>query len=88
VVNSVIFCAALLKERIVRRDCQVKQTVKYNQLQWLGPEHRAELLADIRQRTGLDVVRVRIRTIDLCSSTATLTIWYYDLHANGNGNGL
>lgn len=86
-VNTVIFCAAMLKERIVTRGHLVKKTVKYDKLKWLDPEHRDELLADLRKRTGLKVVSVDIRNIDLRNSNATLTIWYSDPQANGNGNG-
>jgi hypothetical protein len=89
-VNLLIFGAALLKERVVGRVQQAKptnkkeeagrpkqqkHTVEYDKLEWLGPRHRADLLADLRQRTGIDVVRVQIRNIDLGKSTATLTIW-------------
>ena len=92
-VNLLIFGAALLKERIVGRLQQPtpndkeekagrrkerKHTVEYDKLVWLGTAHRAVLLADLRQRTGMDVVRLQIRNIDLGKSTATLTIWCDD----------
>ena len=93
-VNFLIFGAALLKERIVesvpkvitqtnteRKTGQRKQqkhTIAYDKLEWLAPENRAELLADLRDRTGIHVVRVRVQNIDLRDSTATLMIWYDD----------
>jgi len=97
IVNLLIFSAALLKERIVGNDPakptikerkaepgkQQKHTVEYDKLEWLGPEHRAELLADLRDRTGIHVLRVQIRNIDLRNSTATLTIWYDDPNVKG-----
>ena len=86
-VNFVIFFAAMLKERIVRRGNLVKQTVKYDKVQWLAPDRRTELLADLYERMGLKVVRVQVRNIDLRNSTATLTIWYSDPAASGNGFG-
>lgn len=52
-----------------------RHTVEYDKLEWLGAAHRDDLLKDLRQRTGLDVVRVQIRNIDLTRSSATLTIW-------------
>jgi hypothetical protein len=85
-VNTVIFCAAMLKERIVMRCHLVKQTLKYDKLKLLAPDQRDALLADLKERTGLTVTRVEIRNIDLRNSTASLTIWYSDPHANGNGN--
>jgi len=96
-VNFIIIFAAYLKERfvvrgqnsknkepVVARKKQRKHTVEYDKLEWLGPAHRAELLADLRQRTGIDVVRVQIQNIDLRSSTATLTIWYDDPDAKSD----
>jgi uncharacterized membrane protein len=89
IVNVLIFAAALLKERVVGRihesqlaakpkkaakRRQKTPTVEYDNLKLLGPEHRADLLADLRQRTGLDIVQVQVRNIDLTRSTATLTI--------------
>jgi uncharacterized membrane protein len=92
-INVLILGAALLKERIVGRTQQPqptwkekkavgpkqqKHTVEYDKLEWLGPANRAELLADLSQRTGIDVLRVQIRNIDLGNSRATLTIWCDD----------
>jgi hypothetical protein len=36
---------------------------------------RKELLADLGKRTGINVARVQIKTIDLEKGSATLTIW-------------
>lgn len=61
---------------------QRKHTVEYDRMELLGDEKEAELLADLRERTGMNIVRVQIRTIDLAQSRATLTIWC----GNGLGN--
>lgn len=52
-----------------------KYTIEYDRLEWLGDDHRETLLADLRQRTGLDVTQFEIKTIDLPNNKATLTIW-------------
>ena len=52
-----------------------KFTIEYDRLEWLGDEHRETLLADLRERTGLDVVKAEIKTVDLLQNKATLTIW-------------
>ena len=92
-INVLIFGAAMLKEQIAGRTQpsqptrkekkatepkQQKHTVEYDKLEWLGSANRVELLADLSQRTGIDVLQVQIRNIDLRNSTATLTIWYDD----------
>ena len=52
-----------------------KYTLEYDRLQWLGDDHREALLADLRERTGLDVIDFEIKNIDLPNGKATLTIW-------------
>ncbi len=52
-----------------------KYTIEYDRLEWLGDAHREKLMADLRERTGMDVVKVDIKTIDLPQNKATLTIW-------------
>ncbi len=52
-----------------------KLTVEYDRLEWLGDEHRQSLLDDLRSRTGMDISRVEIKTVDLLQNKATLTIW-------------
>ena len=77
-VNTVIFAAALIKEYAVSRETIRKVTVQYDNLDMLGYQRRIELLDDLSKRTGIDVLRVQIRNIDLRKSVATLTIFYED----------
>ena len=69
------------KERTSKPPKQQKHTVDYDRLEWLGPQHRTELLADLRERTGINVTKAQVRNIDLRNSSATLTIWYDDPNA-------
>lgn len=98
-VNSIIFAAAMLKERIVGTNDAEKSskkkkekgkskkapaeklseyTLEYDKLELLGKAHRAALLADLRERTRLDVVKAQVKTIDLLKNRATLTVWCSD----------
>ncbi len=54
---------------------QSRNRVTYERLDLIVPERRAELLADLRQRTGLPVQRVEIGRIDLLHDTAELTLF-------------
>lgn len=58
-----------------------KHTVEYDNLELLGPASRQELLNDLRQRTGLDVVRIHVKHIDLGRSVATLNVWCADANS-------
>ena len=88
-VNLLIFGTAMLKERIVGRSVPLKTndkngsvkppkeeklSVEYDNLEFLAAQ-RPALLADLRNRTGINVTRVQIKTIDLGQGSATLTIW-------------
>ena len=52
-----------------------KFTIEYDRLELLGENQRESLIADLRERTGLNVERVDVKTIDLLQNKATLTIW-------------
>jgi len=77
-VNCIVVSAAVIKERFVRRRRQSKHSVKYDRLDLLAVDRRPELVADLQQRTGIEVVKVEVRSIDLRNSTATINIWCDD----------
>lgn len=52
-----------------------KYTLEYDKLEMLGSVHRPALLANLRERTGMDVVKVQVKHIDLPQNKATLTVW-------------
>jgi len=52
--------------------------IEYDRLEWLGDSHRDELLADLKQRTGINVSGFKIRKIDLLKKKACLEIWIHN----------
>ncbi|MCD0460579.1 DUF4956 domain-containing protein [Roseiconus lacunae] len=60
-----------------------KLTIEYDRIEWLGDSHRGNLMADLRERTGLDITKLEIKTVDLVLNKATLTIW---TTVSGNGS--
>ncbi len=48
----------------------------YDRLDLVAPEKREELIADIRERTGLDVEKVTVGTIDVRNETVNLQVYY------------
>jgi Domain of unknown function (DUF4956) len=63
------------KKDEAKPDKQPKYTVDYDNLELLGAHHRESLIADLRQRTGIDIQRVQIDHIDLPKKKATLVVW-------------
>ncbi|MEM1227998.1 MAG: DUF4956 domain-containing protein [Planctomycetota bacterium] len=49
--------------------------IEYDRLELLGEENRNSLVDDLRERTGLVISRVEVKSIDLVENRATLTIW-------------
>lgn len=60
------------------------QPVKYDRIELIRPDRRAELIEDLKDRTGLDVRRIQIRKIDFLRDSADLLLFY---HAPDKRNG-
>jgi hypothetical protein len=52
--------------------------ITYDRVELVTPERRDELLADLKQRTGLAVTSVEVRRLDLLRDVAELRINYTD----------
>lgn len=52
----------------------------YDNLKLLQPNLRAELIADLMKRTGLEVVRVQVHRIDMLRDAAEITVFYTGAH--------
>ncbi|MCA9130540.1 MAG: DUF4956 domain-containing protein [Planctomycetales bacterium] len=52
-----------------------KYSFEYDRLNLLGEAHRPSLIADLQERTGMDIVKVEVKSVDLVQNKANLTIW-------------
>ena len=57
---------------------QSRKNITYEKIDLILPERREELIADLKARTGIDVIRVEIRRVDFLRDTANLRIFYYE----------
>ena len=57
---------------------QSRKNITYEKIRLIVPERREELIADLKERVGVDVIRVEVRRIDLLKDTANLRIFYYE----------
>jgi hypothetical protein len=80
-VNSAIVALAAFLELTPSNRSQRSQPILYDNLALLRPENREELLTDLSERTGLNVVRVDVQKIDMLRDAADITIYYLDPHA-------
>lgn len=57
--------------------------IKYDKIDLIVPEKEAELIADLKTRTGLDITAVNIGSIDFLKDMALLKIFYRDNGVEG-----
>lgn len=50
--------------------------VTYDKIELITPEQRPSLIDDLTQRTGLDIVKVEVGTIDFLHDTAIVKVYY------------
>ena len=55
---------------------KAQKIITYEKIELIKPERRAEMLADLRERTGLEIVKVQVGSIDFLKDTAFLKVTY------------
>ena len=63
---------------------RAQKIIRYERIALIKPERREELLSDLRERTGLEIVKVQVGSIDFLKDTAFLKVTYIpdDLEPN------
>jgi len=59
-----------------------EQIIRYEKIENIRPERRAELINDLRQRTGFDVEHLNIESVDLQNGSAKIRIFYKSADSN------
>ena len=55
-----------------------RKNIIYEKIELIKPERREELIADLKERTGIAIIRVEIRRIDFLRDVANVRIFYYE----------
>ncbi len=76
VVNLLFFGMTFLFEHIKVKGSMAVKMVQYDRIELIRPDRREELLADLRERTGLDIVRLEIGGIDFLRDMSVIKIYY------------
>ncbi len=69
---TIIFDTKLILKR------EFSKIVRYEKIDMILPEKRAELISELRTRTGLNIHRVSINEIDFLKDIAIINVYYYD----------
>ena len=75
-VNSTILLVTLSFEKLWFNNEIQSKNVVYERIDLIKTENRIEMIRDLRERTGLDIVKVQIGKIDFLRDVATVTIFY------------
>lgn len=76
VANAAIVSMTVLLEIGWRRSPEGATPMLYDRLELLRPDREAALVADLAERTGLAVLRVETRHIDLLRDAAEITVHF------------
>lgn len=77
-VNISVLLLVFSFERLwFNKEIQEKR-ITYERIDLIKPNSRMEMIEDLRERTGLDIVKVQIGKIDFLRDVATVTVFYKD----------
>lgn len=74
VLNGLILVVAGGLEAAAHRGGRTTLSLRYDRMELLAPERKAELMADLGERLGMHCEQVQIGRVDLLMSTAELTV--------------
>jgi hypothetical protein len=79
VFTNLIFIALTYGlEKIWLLKHESRKNITFEKIELIIPEKRQELLEDLKLRTGLNITRVEVKSIDFLRDTAQLRIFFFD----------
>ena len=75
-VNTTILLVTLSFEKLWFNNEIQNKNVIYERIDLIKMEHRLEMIKDLRERTGLDIIKVQIGKIDLLRDVAIVTVFF------------
>ena len=80
VIDVITIGVIMLFERFLK--VEASKLVQYDRIELIKPERREELIADLKERLGLNVIAVRVGAVDFLREMAVLRVYY-----EGNDSG-
>lgn len=78
--NTSILLIILFLEKNFLHDDEIVRVITYEKIDLVKPEKYSQLLSDLRERTGLQIKRVEIDSINFLNDTAKLKILFKQPH--------
>ena len=77
VIIAIVLCEWRLKTNSVK-------LIQYDKIDLITPNKREELIADLKKRTGLDIVKVEVGAIDMLRDMTVLRVHYRSTEKGSN----
>ena len=77
--NFLIIVIIFIMEKVWLVKHASTKVIEYEKIENIRPENHPKLIADLKQRTGLDIQRVEIGRIDFTRDVARIRIYYFDM---------
>lgn len=78
IITGIIFVGTLLLDTRIVMKKEYSNILRYEKIEMIKPDKRDELIAELRERTGLNIHRVSINEIDFLKDTAMISYYYYE----------
>jgi len=85
--NASIVLVTYLLEKVYLMKTESKKLIFYEKVELIKLERRAELIADLEERTGLTIHRVEVERVDFLRDSARLQIYYFEQDWRNVGGG-
>ena len=75
--NGIITIITYLIDRVWFSTIELTKTILYEKIELIKPENEQELIEDLKKRTGLQIVAVKVDKVDFLRDTAQIKIYYH-----------
>ncbi|MFZ5942080.1 MAG: DUF4956 domain-containing protein [Bacteroidota bacterium] len=76
--NFLLIAIVWYLERVWMINSEGHKTIIYEKINLITPDKRAELIQDLKERTGLEISRIEIGRIDFLRDTARIRVFFYN----------
>lgn len=76
--NAFMLLAMFMCEHFLLNKNEQSKLVLYDRVKLITPDKREELIADLKERLGLDITNVHVGSVDYLRDTAVLRVFYTD----------
>lgn len=75
--NFVIISVTFVLEKLWLLRHESRKSILYEKIELISPDKKDLLLKDLKERTGLNIVRYEVKKIDFMRDVANIIIYYY-----------